>query len=235
MLGLYTAFCHRRLRALPATARADRANWGFRLMELDLALRPRAAGSHVLFLPTAESAILRGRLLTLANRLPEARKEFERVMALAPGVAHFTTHYAEVFAKMGKWERAYRLLSPFARLGHVDNYNLPTLGVAAVWTGRYDEAIAVLERCVDLYDAANPNRVNLAWAWREKAGAAVASGRLAEAGRDIEAADRVTAAIPPDPTGFYEVQRRQIIAEILGTRADLVRALGREPGMLRRR
>jgi len=227
MLGLYTAFCRHRLRALPAPARADRANGGFRLMELDLTPAPARRDSPVFFLPTAESAILLGRMLTISQRLPEARREFERIMALAPGVAHFTSHYAEVFGEMGQWERAYRLLVPFARLGHVDNYNLPRLGAAAVYTRRYDEAIAVIGRCISLYDTVNPNRVNLSWAWREKANTAVAAGRLAEAGRYIDSADRVMAVVPPDPTGFYEVPRRQVIAEILGTRADILRASGR--------
>jgi len=147
-------------------------------------------------------------------------------MALAPGVAHFTSHYAEVFGETGQWERAYRLLAPFARLGHVDNYNLPRLGAAAVYTRRYDEAIAVIGRCIALYDTVNPNRVNLAWAWREKASVAVAAGRLPEAVRDIGAADRVMALVPPDPTGFYETPRRQVAAEILATRADILRASG---------
>ncbi len=231
MLKLYAKFCRHRLSVLRSPSHVDRANGGFYVLTLDLS--PRSGPARpLLFLPGAETAIAEGRFLTLMHRFPEAEQEFERVLAVAPSVGHFVTHYAMVYAESQRWRRAHDLLAPFANAGLVDNYNLPTLGMAAVTLGLHDEAVVVLKQCLVLYDTVEANRLNLASAYHGRAQVHLHSGRLAEAEHDLELASAILIKVPTNPSAYYSNDRRHVAAHILGTRADLQHKLGRDAAAL---
>jgi hypothetical protein len=228
MLRIYSEFCRHRLSVLRYPEYIDGENGGFYLLTYDLS--PRGGQMRPpYFLPTAETAIYSGRMLTLRNRFVEAKTQIEDVLNLTGGVGFFVSQLAEVYAKSGNWQIVYSLLSPFAKAGLIDSYNLPRLGEAAANIGKYDEAITILRRCLTLYSSVIPNRINLAWTFMKRAQYRMRMKKDNDARIDLDCADEAITMVSPAPGEYYELTRRQVYAEILGTRADILFRNGNIP------
>jgi tetratricopeptide (TPR) repeat protein len=226
MLRIYADFCRQRLAVRLPPRYVDAANGGFYLLDYDLSAQSRPA-SPLFFLPTAESAIWIGRSLADQIRFPESAREIERVMETTGKVGNFVSYQADAYYYLQDWRRVHDLLYPYFQTGLVDRLNLPRLGEAAAQLGRYDSAVAILQRCLTLYSTAMPNRVILAWTYVKRAQLHMRENRLSQARADLDRADETIFAVPSDPGDSYEHSRILVFAELLGTRGDLLEAQGR--------
>jgi len=226
MLRLYHGFCRKRLVIMASPGRIDRPNGGFFLLGFDLASRPKPARPPFLLLPGAETAVVKARIYASEQRFREARAEFRRVMSAAPGTAFFVTQYAYMEALSHRWERAHSLLRPLVASGYTDAFSLKTLGLASAFTGRTDEAIVEVERCVAFYDMAEDNRIVLALIHLDRAHARMGRGLVGGARSDLDAAGALLKLVPPDPKASYARDRRRLVAMLYATKGELELRLG---------
>jgi len=225
-LRLWHGFCRGRLEVRRIPDRLDGRGgaiylFGLRARPLD----PPA--DAVWFLPGAETSIVEARLLRDARRDREAAAAFEHVLAVAPRTYYFMDQLGLVYYAMGDWPRAAAAFAPSVRAGMVDGANLPSYGAAIIYLGRLDEAVTVITRCIAIYDTDAPNRVNLAWALRERADRSLKAGRLDAAARDLDDAANALAEVPTDPKAFYAAPRREVAELVEKSRGALARRRAR--------
>jgi hypothetical protein len=226
MLRLWWDFCRRRLEVRAAPARVDGRGGG--IYVFGLRARPLAqAPAAVWFLPGAETAIREARILRDSRQDREAIRAFDRVLAVVPGTYYFANQLGLVYYAMEDWPRAAAAFRPSVRAGMIDAVNLPSYGAAIIFLGALDEAVAVISRSLVVYDTAPPNRVNLAWALRERAVRSLKAGRAADAGRDLDAAENALAEVPADRKEFWSEPRREVAELVKESREALARRAAR--------
>ncbi len=160
-------------------------------------------------------------MLRDARRDREAISAFDRVLASTPGVFYFMDQLGLVYYAMEDWRGVARTMEPSVRAGMIDAANLPSYGAALTYLGRLDEAVAVITRAIAVYDTDSPNRVNLAWALRERAERSMRSGRLDAAAADLDAASNALAEVPADSKAFWAGPRREVADLVAESRRAL--------------
>ena len=144
-LKLYQTVVRRHFRPAHVPKRADKASGAFYVFEL-----AREPGEYpVIFLPFTEGRFRPARLLFIAGRLPEALAAAENAAVPVREVLQTRLVLGTIRAALGDYGEAVRLLEPGVRGGSVsmwDRWNFSTYGTAAANSGRYDAAIAALEK-----------------------------------------------------------------------------------------
>ncbi len=225
MLGTYAAFARGRLTPLAAPRRADRQVGGYWLLRLDAGAGHRSP-APVIFLPGSEAALLPARELRGAGDHAAAEREWRRLLAVAPGVAHLASQLGQTLTARGRWLEAYGVFAPLTARGFIDGASLWGHGTAAIYAGKYDEAERVLLKSIEIYDTKHANRVNLAWCYQARADSVIRNGGGAAAEPWLRRAEATLALIPPATDTYWSTPRRQIEALVTGSRADLLRAAG---------
>ncbi|MEK7475114.1 MAG: hypothetical protein AAB152_05710 [Candidatus Coatesbacteria bacterium] len=222
MLRLWWDFCRRHLEIRRAPDRVDGRGGGICLFGLrDRPLDPAPATPW--FLPGAETAIREARILRDSRKDRDSIRAFERILAVVPGTFYIQNQLGLVYYAMEDWPRAAAAFRPSVRAGMYDCVNLPSYGAAIIYEGALDEAIAVITRSIEVYDADSPNRVNLAWALRERAVRSLKAGQRAASARDLDAAENALAEVPSDRKEFWSEPRREVAALVQASREALAK------------
>jgi adenylate cyclase len=139
----------------PGPATLERA---FELAQEAIALNDSAPVAHALL----------GQVLANQGRYDEAVAEGERSITLAPSLAFDYSIMAGILNGAGKYEETIQLSEKAMRLDPRNrDYYLVWVGVAYVWTRRYEEAVPLLKRLLARYPNHLPGHLYLAVAYSE--------------------------------------------------------------------
>jgi tetratricopeptide (TPR) repeat protein len=116
---------------------------------------------------------------------PEAALEaFRRLMARHPSVLEFRDQAGLAACRLGRWREAYHLLRPSVATGLPNQVNWPSFGLAAIESGRLDEAERVFKACLRVYPSTrHAHLANLSDLALRRARRALADGDLPQAQR----------------------------------------------------
>lgn len=223
-LRLYNEFCLRYLEVRRPPKTVDSWSGGFYVYRLRA--RPASPAPHwTFFLPGTEAAAytVRG-LRDLQGDTPVALRGYRQLLKSAPGVGHFVNQIAYTHSLRKEWGETYRLFKPFVERGMIDAVNLPTYGLAALETGRLEEAVRIIERCLEIYPGkVNHNKVNLAVVLHAQAEKALQDRRLDDAAERIEQARRLLATVEVEPYPDLERPFRETREMVIGLEVEMSR------------
>jgi tetratricopeptide (TPR) repeat protein len=144
----------RAIRTL-ASIRAERGNaaGALALADAGIAKHPDAPFFHE----------LRGRILLLGGRLPEAKAELERALAIDAGYAPAEAALGSLLSRSGDAARGLELLDRAAERAPDEPDHAYQAALLVLSQGRTDEAITRLRAIVEKYPAHAGSRNELAW------------------------------------------------------------------------
>jgi tetratricopeptide (TPR) repeat protein len=148
-LVVYREFVRRYLRVAFAPSRVDHVQGGFYVY--GLLARPEPGPRLLYDLPGAEGLLAAAEALQRSGRTNEAAREVARLGRLLGDVGHLRDVMAFSFRSAGRWDGAYRMYAPGILAGMVDDENWLGFAMAALETGRIDEALVASRRARVLY------------------------------------------------------------------------------------
>jgi len=129
--------------------------------EVDIYLRPASATptavpGRPLLAPKARKVVDQGVRALAADNLAEAQKQASQAMLLAPGHPDVLYLQGVVFLKQRDWAKAQDILEKATQIDPSDASAFTALGMALCDQGKYETAVASLEKSLQL-NAATPS------------------------------------------------------------------------------
>ncbi len=126
--------------------------------EVDIYLRPSsgipsAVPGRPLLAPKARKAVDQGVRALGIDNLAEAQKQASQAMLLAPGHPDVLYLQGVIFLKQRDWSKAQEVLEKATQVDPSDAHAFTALGMALCDQGKYEAAVAPLEKALDLNPA----------------------------------------------------------------------------------
>ncbi|MEK7474234.1 MAG: tetratricopeptide repeat protein [Candidatus Coatesbacteria bacterium] len=205
-LVVYREFVRRYLRVAFAPSRVDHVQGGFYVY--GLLPRPEPGPRLIYDLPGAEGLLAGAEALVRAGKSDDAAREVARLGRLLSDVGHLRNVMAFSFRSAGRWDGAYRMYAPGVQAGMVDDENWLGFAMAALETGRIDEALVAARRAAVLYPSRTPEIDQLTATLEHHAGErALREGKFAEAEAAyracLESLNRLPRSVQLDESRLY--------------------------------
>lgn len=202
---------------------------GLGLAAWGLAGSPREGCAAIPHLPGAESVHHQATRLKSEGAYAEALREFEKIASAYPEILSFRRDVGYCYAQIKDWPNTYRWLKPIVDADLMDSTSLVTFGLAALNTGKLDEAYRVLRTALGRHPGEHSLiKVSLGLVCYSRALKFAQANQANPAERQLAEATELLNFTPKPAETTVEVKRRNGLAFVLGLRADIHRARGEQ-------